>query len=243
MKKLVAVLFLCLTLALSAIGFAACDNSADTRDTKILSVYNTYVAIAEENGETPLSYEEWLAQIKGEKGDKGDKGDAGISGRTPEIRVLNGYIQWKYTDETEWHTLSTVEVVTVENPQELDFYLKNDGTYEVKAGRAALLEEIVIPDIYKGRPVTSIGDKAFDNCSLLKSITIPNSVVSVGYAAFSGCDNLQYNEYDNGLYLGSAENPYLVLVKSKSTDVTSCEIHNDTKIIYSILSILRIINV
>ena len=71
---------------------------------------------------------------------------------------------------------------------------------------------------------------------MLKSITIPNSVVSVGYAAFSGCDNLQYNEYDNGLYLGSAENPYLVLVKSKSTDVTSCEIHNDTKIIYSLIS-------
>ncbi|MBR0189430.1 MAG: hypothetical protein IJQ23_03485, partial [Clostridia bacterium] len=58
---------------------------------------------------------------------------------------MNGYIQWKYTDEEEWHNLVTVETAVSENPQELDFYPKEDGSYEVKVGKAALLTEIDIP--------------------------------------------------------------------------------------------------
>ncbi len=37
--------------------------------------------------------------------------------------------------------------------------------------------------------VTSIGDAAFSDCSNLASVTIPDSVESVGYQAFYGCDN------------------------------------------------------
>ena len=38
--------------------------------------------------------------------------------------------------------------------------------------------------------VTSIGKSAFSYCSRLKSITIPNSVTSIGYGAFSYCSSL-----------------------------------------------------
>lgn len=38
--------------------------------------------------------------------------------------------------------------------------------------------------------VTSIGEGAFADCDAISSITIPNSVVSIGAGAFSGCDAL-----------------------------------------------------
>ena len=38
--------------------------------------------------------------------------------------------------------------------------------------------------------VTSIGEAAFFRCTGLKAITIPNSVTSIGYAAFESCDSL-----------------------------------------------------
>ena len=39
--------------------------------------------------------------------------------------------------------------------------------------------------------VTSIGDRAFEGCSGLTSITIPSSVTSIGMYAFYGCSNLE----------------------------------------------------
>lgn len=50
--------------------------------------------------------------------------------------------------------------------------------------------------------VTSIGYSAFENCSNLASIAIPNSVTSIGASIFSGCDNLTsiVVEEDNPVY-------------------------------------------
>lgn len=82
-----------------------------------------------------------------------------------------------------------------------------------------------------GNNVTSIGVGAFSGCSELTSITMPNSIKSVGINAFNGCNKLQYNEYDKGLYLGNDTNKYLVIVKVKSKDITSCALNNNVKII------------
>ena len=67
-------------------GFAACEVTDGKNDgaekTQIEEVYECYVAYAEKNGETPLSYEDWLASIKGGKGEKGDTGEQGEKGDT-----------------------------------------------------------------------------------------------------------------------------------------------------------------
>ncbi len=89
------------------------------------------------------------------------------------------------------------------------------------------LTSIAIPN-----SVTSIGNEAFYNCTSLESVTIPDSVESIGEYAFEDCTSLVYNEYDNGHYLGNENNKYVVLVKAKSTDINSCQIHANTKVIY-----------
>ena len=76
------------TLLGSSVLLTGCDEKANA-DPQIYAVYEQYVAYAEENGQTPQSYTEWLASIKGEKGDtgatgpqgpQGEKGDTGETG-------------------------------------------------------------------------------------------------------------------------------------------------------------------
>ncbi len=91
-----------------------------------------------------------------------------------------------------------------------------------------LVTNLVIPNT-----VTEIKNYAFVGCTSITSIVIPDSVISIGSAAFdNNSDLLVYNGYDNGYYIGNEENPYLVLVKAKDETITSCIIHENTKIIY-----------
>ena len=92
---------------------------------------------------------------------------------------------------------------------------------------SAHLESVTMPDT-----VTHIGNNAFDGCPKLKSIDLSKNVVFVGELAFEACDELELNEYDNALYLGSKDAPYTVLIRAKDTEIESCTVHGDTKIIY-----------
>lgn len=87
-----------------------------------------------------------------------------------------------------------------------------------------------LTNVAMGNSVTHIGNKAFGECKNLTNITVPDSIISIRDEAFSGC-NLEYNEYDNALYLGNNDNPCVVLVRAKNKNITACEINKKTKLI------------
>lgn len=136
----------------------------------------------------------------------------------------------------------------------LVFELNKDGTEYSVTDFTGDDFDVIIPQKYEGIPVTSIGAAAFKNCVFLETVRIPEGVTTIGNLAFNGCtsleeinipssidsvagnafnncDMIEYNEYDNGLYLGNENNPYVILVKGKENTITSCNVNEATKII------------
>ena len=84
-----------------------------------------------------------------------------------------------------------VSSCTVHNSKLL--YELNETGYTVSAGKYYDETDVVIPSTYNGKKVTKIANSAFSyvkNKENIKSITIPNSVTSIGSYAFSGCASL-----------------------------------------------------
>ena len=74
---------------------------------------------------------------------------------------------------------------------------EGDYTYEISDGKATITNcyweasgDITIPSTLGGCPVTAIGDEAFEYCTRLTSVAIPDSVTSIGGFAFCGCTSL-----------------------------------------------------
>ena len=70
---------------------------------------------------------------------------------------------------------------------------KSSFTYTVSNDQVTItglsdeyLTDLVIPEKIEGLPVTAIKENAFNGCSQITSITVPNSVTSIGNGAFKG---------------------------------------------------------
>lgn len=76
-----------------------------------------------------------------------------------------------------------------------------------------------------------IADQAFANCPLLSSVILSDSITTLSAASFENSDILEYNEFENGLYLGSEENPYMVLMSLAVPSVEDFTLNTATKIL------------
>ena len=84
--------------------------------------------------------------------------------------------------------------VAATDPSLFDYYDNGDGTIYIEGYNGDdkdTMTELVIPEEIDGESVTVIGWNAFEGCTSLTSVTIPESVTYIGEKAFYGCPNLK----------------------------------------------------
>lgn len=137
------------------------------------------------------------------------------------------------------------------------FYIKNDTEFEV-------LKDLTIPStITEIKPfafvynnlntltindsVITIGEKAFNYCEILQEVVLSNNLEYVDGTAFYNAfsDYFTYNVYGNGHYIGSEQNPYMILVEATATSITDITIHKDCKFMvdYAFINCSQLISV
>lgn len=112
------------------------------------------------------------------------------------------------------------------------------------------LRELVVPDNVKeicqtafsgssierlvvGEGTRKIMREVLLGCNELKELILPDGLEYVGEDGFGGMEaSLPTTEYNDAVYLGSRNNPYLILLKAVSKEIKSCSIHKDAKIIF-----------
>lgn len=92
------------------------------------------------------------------------------------------------------------------------------------------LEEVIFDE---GSKLEEIGDAAFYNCDNLESINIPATLKKLGYCAFFLLDNLicEYDDIYGVKYIGSKENPYLILYDTAGSSIKECVVDDRCKFI------------
>lgn len=106
--------------------------------------------------------------------------------------VQDVWLEKKEPDPTPTPTPTPEPTPEPELPETPASYLY----YEISNGEVTITsfsgseQDIVIPAIIEGCPVTRIGESAFEYCTNLTSVTIPNCVTSIGRYAFSCCWSL-----------------------------------------------------
>lgn len=73
------------------------------------------------------------------------------------------------------------------------YTVQQDGTASISSYKGTDAE-LIIPDQLDGYSVTRIGERALYNNSVIKKLTLPDSIESIGFVAFSHCGNLEIVE-------------------------------------------------
>lgn len=143
-----------------------------------------------------------LGNVKGDKGargEKGEKGDKGDTGRgIAKTELVNGELIITYTDGTK-ENLGSVSNAESEYSSGLQYTLNEDNnSYTLSsAGELFNSTKVVIPETYKGKPVTKICERAFYSTQLygsdsskgapINELILPSTIKSIALEAFYNC--------------------------------------------------------
>lgn len=96
------------------------------------------------------------------------------------------------TVEKTGHSISDNSCVNCGQPasEGLDMVLISEGEYTVSGIGTCTDTEILIPTTYNDLPVVSVEASAFLNNTAITSVVLPDSITSIGEKAFNGCESL-----------------------------------------------------
>ena len=122
---------------------------------------------------------------------------------TKENYVFNDwYISSQYSEPiyqiTECGNI-TLYAEFIQYTKGLEFTLSSDGTYYNVSDYTGDSEKVVFIEKYNNKPIKGIDASAFEDCTYITSITIPDSVTSIGSYAFSGCSGLTDVYYEGDI--------------------------------------------
>ena len=144
----------------------------------------------------------------------------------PEGFTFDGwYLGDTYISQSGTWTYSNVGGTLMANYIDKNIEVDKNGKITKKADSSSYL----IPGFYHGK-TTFIGDYAFSNCSSLTSITISDSVTSIGNNAFKGCYRLVevINKSSLSISAGSTSNGYVAYyAKQVITDELESKLSTD----------------
>lgn len=124
-------------------------------------------------------------------------------------------------------------------------YIGNESTVTVPAGITEIgdkvfcsnknIREIILPEgLISIETDIRSESSAFAWCENLEKLILPDSLTNMPDGSLRGVENqdkIQYNQYDNGLYLGNEKNPYVCLVKTVSKNINKIIVPEGCRII------------
>jgi len=137
-------------------------------------------------------------------------------------------------DDPVEEAMKSIAVYTEEG---FHLYLSEDGSYYTFGNIGDFNgTELVIPAYYNGIPIKKLSSSTFigTNRDQIKTVSIPETVEEIAVHIYSDIKDrypMTFNEYNNGYYLGNAENPFYAFMFYSNDIGTKAVLHKDTKVI------------
>jgi hypothetical protein len=113
---------------------------------------------------------------------------------TAEQDTTENSIDMENDNVEEYQEESSTQNATTGN------YTYSESNGEITITKYSGTDEVIeIPAEFDGIPVTKIGTRAFQNCTTIKKLTIPEGILTINTCAFCECENLEELYYNCNL--------------------------------------------